>query len=47
DGRATLLETANGVTIGQVLAASEADLFVPDELRERERNREKTPPAGE
>jgi acetate CoA/acetoacetate CoA-transferase beta subunit len=29
-GRATLLETAPGVTVEQVLAATEADLHVPD-----------------
>ena len=31
-GRATLLETAEGVTIEQVLAATEAELAIPREL---------------
>ncbi|WP_046865977.1 3-oxoacid CoA-transferase subunit B [Microvirga massiliensis] len=32
DGQATLLETADGITIEQVLAATEAELVVPHEL---------------
>jgi acetate CoA/acetoacetate CoA-transferase beta subunit len=32
-GRATLLETAPGLTIGDVVAATEAALVVPDEVR--------------
>jgi acetate CoA/acetoacetate CoA-transferase beta subunit len=32
DGRATLLETAPGVTVEQVVAATEAKLIVPDEV---------------
>jgi acetate CoA/acetoacetate CoA-transferase beta subunit len=46
-GRATLLEIADGVTIEQVLAASEADLFVSDELWDRERKEEKILPPSE
>jgi acetate CoA/acetoacetate CoA-transferase beta subunit len=46
-GRATLMETADGVTIEQVLAASEADLFVSDELRDRERKEEKIRPPSD
>jgi acetate CoA/acetoacetate CoA-transferase beta subunit len=34
DGRATLLETAEGVTIEQVIAATEAELAIPRELAE-------------
>jgi acetate CoA/acetoacetate CoA-transferase beta subunit len=34
DGRATLLETAEGVTVKQVLAATEADLAIPRDLVE-------------
>jgi acetate CoA/acetoacetate CoA-transferase beta subunit len=34
DGRATLLETAEGVTVEQVLAATEAELAIPPELVE-------------
>ncbi|MET4331365.1 acetate CoA/acetoacetate CoA-transferase beta subunit [Bradyrhizobium sp. i1.15.2] len=34
DGRATLLETAPGVTIGEVTAATEADLLVGDHVPE-------------
>jgi acetate CoA/acetoacetate CoA-transferase beta subunit len=34
DGRATLLETAEGVTVEQVLAATEADLAIPRDLVE-------------
>jgi acetate CoA/acetoacetate CoA-transferase beta subunit len=34
DGRATLLETAEGVTVKQVLAATEADLTIPRDLVE-------------
>ncbi len=32
DGRATLLETAPGVTVDQVLAATEAELVVPEKV---------------
>ena len=32
DGRATLLETAPGVTVGEVLAQTEAALHVPDQV---------------
>jgi acetate CoA/acetoacetate CoA-transferase beta subunit len=32
EGRATLLETADGVTVEQVLAATEAELAVSGEL---------------
>src|SRR5205807_6915442 len=32
DGRATLLETAPGVSVQQVLAATEAELLVADEV---------------
>jgi acetate CoA/acetoacetate CoA-transferase beta subunit len=32
DGRATLLETAEGVTVEEVVAATEADLAIPPEL---------------
>jgi acetate CoA/acetoacetate CoA-transferase beta subunit len=32
DGRATLVETAEGVSVDQVLAATEAELIVPNEL---------------
>jgi len=32
DGDATLLETAPGVTVEQVLAATEANLFVPNSV---------------
>lgn len=35
DGRATLLETAEGVTVEQVVAATEADLAVSPELSKR------------
>jgi acetate CoA/acetoacetate CoA-transferase beta subunit len=34
DGRATLLETAEGVTVEQVLAATEAELAIPRDLVE-------------
>ena len=34
DGRATLFETAPGVTVAQVKAATEADLAIPDEIHE-------------
>jgi acetate CoA/acetoacetate CoA-transferase beta subunit len=32
EGRATLVEIADGVTVDQVLAATEADLIVPDQV---------------
>src|SRR3954451_17407252 len=32
DGKATLLEIADGVTVDQVLAATEADLIVPEQV---------------
>lgn len=34
DGKATLLETAPGVSVGEVLAATEAELAVPDHVPE-------------
>ena len=34
DGRATLLETAPGITVGEVLALTEADLAIPDTVPE-------------
>src|SRR6187397_2106618 len=34
DGKATLLETAPGVTIGEVMAVTEADLVIPDNVPE-------------
>jgi acetate CoA/acetoacetate CoA-transferase beta subunit len=34
DGRATLMETAPGLTIAEVLAVTEAELFIPDEVPE-------------
>lgn len=34
DGRATLLETGPGVAAAQVAAATEAELVVPNEVRE-------------
>jgi acetate CoA/acetoacetate CoA-transferase beta subunit len=34
DGKATLLETAPGVSIGEVMAVTEADLVVPDHVPE-------------
>ena len=33
-GRATLIETGPGVTVAQVIAATEAELFVPDNVSE-------------
>jgi acetate CoA/acetoacetate CoA-transferase beta subunit len=33
-GKATLLETAPGVTIGEVMAVTDADLVVPDHVPE-------------
>jgi acetate CoA/acetoacetate CoA-transferase beta subunit len=33
-GRATLLETAPGVSVGEVLAVTEAELVVPDNVPE-------------
>jgi acetate CoA/acetoacetate CoA-transferase beta subunit len=35
-GRATLLETAPGVTVGQVREATEAELAVSDKIRQME-----------
>jgi acetate CoA/acetoacetate CoA-transferase beta subunit len=32
DGRATLLETAEGVTVEEVVAATEAELAIPSEV---------------
>jgi acetate CoA/acetoacetate CoA-transferase beta subunit len=34
DGRATLLERGPGVTVEQVIAATEAKLALPDQIRE-------------
>ena len=34
DGKATLLETAPGISIGDVVADTEADLVVPDSVTE-------------
>src|SRR6266550_771616 len=34
DGKATLLETAPGVSIGEVMAVTEAELIVPDKVPE-------------
>jgi acetate CoA/acetoacetate CoA-transferase beta subunit len=34
DGRATLQETAPGVTVGEVLAVTEAELVIPDDVPE-------------
>ena len=34
DGQATLLETGPGVTVAQIVAATEADLVVPDKVPE-------------
>jgi acetate CoA/acetoacetate CoA-transferase beta subunit len=34
DGKATLLETAPGISIGEVMAVTEADLVVPDHVPE-------------
>jgi acetate CoA/acetoacetate CoA-transferase beta subunit len=34
DGKATLLETAPGVSIGEVMAVTEAELVVPDSVPE-------------
>jgi acetate CoA/acetoacetate CoA-transferase beta subunit len=34
DGRITLLETAPGVSVAQVIAATEADLFIPNDVPE-------------
>lgn len=36
DGRATLIETADGVSVGQVLGATEAELVIPHELKAAE-----------
>ena len=32
DGRATLVEIADGITVDEVLAATEADLIVPEQV---------------
>ena len=37
DGRATLLETGPGVSVAQVVAATEADLVIPDHVPEMPR----------
>jgi acetate CoA/acetoacetate CoA-transferase beta subunit len=34
DGNATLLETAPGVSVGEVMAVTEAELIVPDKVLE-------------
>jgi acetate CoA/acetoacetate CoA-transferase beta subunit len=34
NGRATLLETGPGVSVAEVVAATEAELFVPDDVSE-------------
>ena len=34
DGRATLLETGPGVSVAQVVAATEAELVVPNDVPE-------------
>ena len=34
EGRATLLETAPGVSVAQVVAATEAELVIPDQVSE-------------
>jgi acetate CoA/acetoacetate CoA-transferase beta subunit len=34
DGKATLLETAPGISVGEVLAVTEAELVVPDAVPE-------------
>jgi acetate CoA/acetoacetate CoA-transferase beta subunit len=36
DGRATLVETAPGITAKDVVAATEADLAVPDSVSQME-----------
>jgi acetate CoA/acetoacetate CoA-transferase beta subunit len=34
DGRATLLETAPGISVGEVMAVTDAELVVPDNVPE-------------
>ena len=34
DGRATLLETAPGISVGEVMAATDAELIIPDSIPE-------------
>ena len=34
DGKATLLETAPGISVGEVLAVTEAELAIPDTVPE-------------
>jgi acyl CoA:acetate/3-ketoacid CoA transferase alpha subunit len=34
DGRATLLETGPGISVGQVTSTTEADLVVPNDVQE-------------
>jgi acetate CoA/acetoacetate CoA-transferase beta subunit len=34
DGKATLLETAPGISVGEVMAVTEAELAVPDHVPE-------------
>jgi acetate CoA/acetoacetate CoA-transferase beta subunit len=34
DGRATLLETGPGISVGQVVAATEAELVIPENVPE-------------
>ena len=34
EGRATLMETAPGVSVGEVMAVTDADLFIPDTVPE-------------
>ena len=34
DGRATLMETAPGISIGEVVAVTDADLIIPDHVPE-------------
>jgi acetate CoA/acetoacetate CoA-transferase beta subunit len=34
DGRATLLETAPGISVGEVMAATDAELIIPGRIPE-------------